>query len=99
MLTVDPEETPETDTDEDDADIAHGPSIKTSGCALTAGVLVAICGSCSIVADLVGCCKKALITAAELVYAEGSKEDGKINEEVGGEIVESDEIVDKERHG
>lgn len=45
MLTVDSEETPETDTDEDDADIAHGSSIKTSGCALTAGVLVAMCGS------------------------------------------------------
>lgn len=42
MFTVDPEETPETDTDEDDADIAHGPSIKSPGCALTAGLLVAI---------------------------------------------------------
>lgn len=93
---ADLEEIFEIDIDEDDVDTVYGLLTKILGRVPIVGASAVTRGLRLTAVDSAGRRKKVSTIVVEPAHVEGSKEDGKTNEEAGGETAESDETADKE---
>lgn len=93
---ADLEEIFEIDIDEDDVDTVYGLLTKILGRVPIVRASAVTRGLRLTAVDSAGRRKKVSTIVVEPAHVEGSKEDGKTNEEASGETAESDETADKE---